>query len=832
MGKRWEAEKYQDLIDLTNPHSIHYEVDEEFDPLVGRKTFSKIENLVELLSSQNPPAIIIEAEFQVPKNLTPTLQQTCDQHKIETMLSRPDILWIRPYGTGVQLLGEPKDYEFEIHIIDVKMAAEPALRHFTEVTYYALALQAALKQWGLDHRYSVSAAGFIWPGNHDANAFRKTFNDLQARQASDPLTEALLKTLKPVPYEVYQVHVRQFLEERLPKVMAQEPLRAAWHVAPKCQLCDNLAYCKVKAKESNHLSRLPWFSQGQAEALRRQGIKTTIQLAKSIRSSTQQWQRAVQYNQPLRADAPALLARAGALHQDNLQIIEGRKSQIMPRYSEMKVHITVHFDPGSGITFGMGASLIYFSKGFGEKVRPDERQEKLFIVDRADSMSPEHERLRLVEFARKVLEWLRTAARHNEELPEDTRDGHRAHIFVWDSLELKQLKRMMTRHLQNSEVSDVVNELSRFFPSDMQLPDPRTHATRPVTTVKEVVRQLVGLPVAHDYTLFETANHFYPDVVAKTQEPYQYRLPFGFVTDMSDQIPFERAYELWSGRIMLKQFREDIPREEWSLYTKDEVYQGIRYALSHRLKALENVVEKLQNQHGDLLILRNKPFKMAPLKQARLPQEARELIAFGKLDAISSELENQEKRALPVDEREARFFSIRGIQLAVGEEYDELQARIKREDERYRQRELLAFTFSPDSRDARIKEGEFLLALSNEIPHLNLDMMWSECYDPPLEPYQGQDRISHLGLGDGAPYYKLSRLLQVTVVKLLPAEELPVIVLALDNSELFKFAQAQGFIDLERPMVLDPLEKDFNSDLIEKVLRDIGGPTKSKKSRA
>ena len=38
-------------------------------------------------------------------------------------------------------------------MIDVKMAAEPSLRHFTEVTYYALALAAALRQHGLAERY-------------------------------------------------------------------------------------------------------------------------------------------------------------------------------------------------------------------------------------------------------------------------------------------------------------------------------------------------------------------------------------------------------------------------------------------------------------------------------------------------------------------------------------------------------------------------------------------------------------------------------------------------------------------------------------------------------
>ena len=123
---------------------------------------------------------------------------------------------MRRFPTGAPLIPtgdmQAQTPEYEIHIIDVKMADEPALRHFTEVTFYGLALAAALVETGLAGRYAVSAEGFIWPGSHDANAFRNLFLEFQSRGDPDPLTSALLATLKAVPYEVYQVHVRQFFE--------------------------------------------------------------------------------------------------------------------------------------------------------------------------------------------------------------------------------------------------------------------------------------------------------------------------------------------------------------------------------------------------------------------------------------------------------------------------------------------------------------------------------------------------------------------------------------------------------------------------------------------
>ena len=157
----------------------------------------------------------------------------------------------------------------------------------------------------------MSAEGFIWPGSHDANAFRNKVRDHRARGEADPVTRALLETLVAVPYEVYQVHVRQFFADRLLRVLAQAPLEAAWHVAPKCQTCEFLGYCRTRASEQDHLSRIPWLNRGQARLLESRGIATTRQLAEAIRDNSPTWRALVASSHQLRADAQALLARAG-----------------------------------------------------------------------------------------------------------------------------------------------------------------------------------------------------------------------------------------------------------------------------------------------------------------------------------------------------------------------------------------------------------------------------------------------------------------------------------------------------------------------------------------
>lgn len=346
-GRRWEADKYQDLVDSAGSDNIAYRLDNVEDPNIGRKKFEKVENVLDMLRSSQPPLAIIEGEFLVPTSITPALQEAYDKYGLDRVNARPDIMWLRPALTGAPLIGGAKDtLEYEIHIIDVKMAAEPTLRHFTEVTYYALALATALEEKGLSDRYAVSAEGFIWPGSHDANAFRNLHRESASRGSANSVTEALIQTLIPVPYEVYQVHVKQFFEVRMLRVLAQSPQEAAWHVAPKCQLCEYLDHCMKEAKETDHLSRIPWLTQGQADLLRKNHITTTQQTLQAIQENTTGWQSVLKTSQQLRAESGAIVARARSLQSNQPELVSERLCAIMPRWSDLNIFITVHFDMG------------------------------------------------------------------------------------------------------------------------------------------------------------------------------------------------------------------------------------------------------------------------------------------------------------------------------------------------------------------------------------------------------------------------------------------------------------------------------------------------------
>ena len=164
---------------------------------------------------------------------------------------------------------------------------------------------------------------------------------------------------------------------------------------------------------------------------------------------------------PCRCIHPLGQARAEALATGKPVPIDGRKCALMPAWSDQNIFITIHFDPGSGITFAIGAARVYFQPGRTQG-DPPQTEEHVFVVDRVDSMNPETERARLVEFITLVSGWLEDVSTANDGLPADQRVS--SHIFFWDLLEVRQLRRVFERHMNHPDVVDLIELLIRLFP--------------------------------------------------------------------------------------------------------------------------------------------------------------------------------------------------------------------------------------------------------------------------------------------------------------------------------------------------------------------------------
>lgn len=828
-GRVWEAQCFDDICDVAKGRvaaSKSTEVDEELQIA----TFQPIKELDALLKKSVPSEFIVEAEFQVPGSLSPSLKAAVDSRRLEEASARPDLLWVRPYDAQVPLINPAKKPKAVLHVIDVKLAAEPALRHFVEVTFYAFGLQTWLEEQGLDDQYGVSAEGRVWPGTHTAGAFRELVQRHKASGSADPVAQALLETTKAVPYEVYRPRLRQFLEERLPRVLAYKPLEAPWHVSGNCQLCDFLHHCREEAvrPDVDHLSQMPDLTAGQAQVLREAGIATFSELSTELRANGPKWQAAKGQSQRLKSLERAFVARAEAMAANRAVPVTGRKAAAMPSFAHMSVFLTAHFDPGTGITFALGLRKVYF-RTKGDK--PEIEDLTLLIDSAGDGMSSRSEKLRLIELCRRLQSWL-TELDNTNKLFDDDYQKHKVQFYVWDQLEARHMARALARHIEDETVAEIAAFLIRVFPLEGDLAAPEDFRTQPVTIVKGIVQSLVGLPVRFGYTLWD-AKHWLAPFINEEGKHIMVRPPYGFRTELSDQIPFERAYELWQDKILLRKNSLVDGFNKGEPFSRGELSDLLRKVTIMHLSAVHDVVVGLQKNYREQLLLLKEPFSLKPPKEFNLPTASAQMIVFSQLNAIADDLENMHVLALPIEEREANFHSIRGITLADGiPGIDEAMAAVAA-DPRYAPelrkgtKKALPFTFSDDSRDTRIREGAFTVILRNESMEGSIDAKW---YHAAGHKNLAEALAAGVSVPEKLRYASLRRLLEVTVARLDTLHTPPLLVLLFEPAKE-DLLLAAGLRSLDLRCVLDPIAVDFSTELLERAVRRVGGKKPAKVRR-
>lgn len=825
-GRAWEARCYDDIVTASKGRAKFQKG--TFDKEIDRDKYGTVNDLPKILREKTPPTFVIEAEFDIPGSVGEGLKDALDSKRLNAAVGRPDLIWIRPFEEGVPLVESAQNNpEFIIHVVDVKLAAEPSLRHFVEVTFYALGLQAWLKEKKLSERYGVCAAGLVWPGTHEASAFKNLVAEFAAQGSTDALADALKKTTFAVPYEVYKPRLKQFIDSRLPAVLQTVPNAATWHVSKKCQLCEFFAYCQAEALKLDAISQLPGLTAGQASVLQKSGITTLKQLHTSITGNTVPWVAARTENHTLRAQEGAIKARCEALASGQLVPISGRRTTAMPKFVHLSILLTAHFDPGTGITFAFGANKVHF-KGDGT---PPNVEEVYLPVDSIHSpgsiMSPVSEGARLAELCQKVKGWLEGLDATNKLAPSD--DQQTAHFYVWDSMEARQLARVVARHAGNEEIMAQAAFLLRVFPPEGELANPADWKSQPLTIVKPIVRDLFALPVPFEYTLMDARNWLDP-FIGKEGNHIKIQQVWGFATDMSDQIPLERAYEIWQDKPMLRKWHATKPYEEWPRYSKEEIRDGIKTALKTHLKALRDVVSAIAKKYGKQLLLQKEPFSLLkPPVKMQLPSDSIYVLTMEKLSSVAAELENRETLALPVEEREAQFISIRGVVPAAKSQVVKALEEEVKADPRYAQRVaagddvVMVFECSRDSRDSRLREGAFTVVLRDEDSEYSLETKWYKAAG-----HQNYLAAAAQGLsrnGSYKQYQPLKTLLGVNIARIDSMANPPLVALVIEKENL-EFAKKSGIRPMTKQMVLDPVHRDFSTELIERAVRKLGGKEK------
>ena len=760
---------------------------------------------------------------------------------------RPDLIELRPPRSFPQEVwpdGEvrdlaPDDARVQLRVIDIKLTAEPSPPYFAEVAYYAMTLAGWLRDRGLADRYVVVPQGAVWPGSHDASALIKLLRETEAageRPDGGALRAALDADLEPVPFEAFAFRLRRFFRDELPAVLRTPWRSLSFHVDTRCRSCEYLGYawredptlarsdyCVPLASRQGHLSQVAFISRGASAALQEHGVRDIAALAARGAEDP-----VFEAHHELRAQRAMVAGRAAALRTRQAKVPEyAGTSAVMPRWADLRVYLSADFDIGSAITLAFGVSAVWWpaegtqaerhgpsgngaappdgtdspelaaappADGHGGKRRPHTRQ-RVFVVDQKALEVERRELLAFLAFIRDLLDTVQG------EQPKAT-----VQFYLWDSLEYDHLKRVVGRHLPAILSDQSLDHLAWLFPPPELLPNPRLATRRsPLTIVRDVVRAVLAAPIPHYYTLLATARVYHPP--STPESVARFRVHPLFEDPLSDQIPSERAHEIWARAVQPRHWQEQL----------GILVQTVR----RRLDALAAVTRQLETD------LQAKLGQAAPrVRELRPPDDGGGLsasgqlwYAFARLNAALAELEVHQKRAMPPHEREARYESARLRRRLEGAEAERALAALGLAHAPGR----MVYTLRPASREVKLREGEFNVALSPEREAGFLDLpLGTVTAGTWLEPPDYRQQC--------AP---MERVLGVTVVAI--DRDRGLIVLDADRRQfvqapdgarlsMFEALERLGRADFRRTAIVDPVSRDYFTRRLLKTLQAIGNP--------
>ena len=828
VGQEWEKRVYNDLLEIYNDEQV---ILKEKDNSKGYGEIELSSLDVNEVSSWN---LILQPKYNIPEESSFergfNISSYREKYDLDYTDLIPDIIQVLPprkcnekiTPEGQKRFLEEKDYDkLQLRVIDIKNVAEPSSAYFAEVAYYMLTLAGWLKDNGLDEEFVV-VEGAVWPGSHDGSTLRKEYEKAKENHIKPKikiLNKWLREDIEFITFSVFSTRLKNFLTKDLQEVLEKKWFDFPINISSKCSFCDYFGHevrsdaderhCRLQAKESDHLSRIANISEGAIKLLIDHGIEHVKSLAKIDSSNS-----ILDNHHSLKSDKTIIPERAKVLEKGEISVPDDiGHTAIMPKWSDLSICISVDFDISSGITVAFGLKGFWIEPW---KKAQSEREKRswpssnfdgvngteVFMVHRKDK---ESERRTFMTFLRKIDDILHEA----EELDRDTD----VQVYIWDEIEMDHLQRLVGRYLPSIIADENIrNDIAWLFPSEESVDNPQHEGsfktTSPVTIIKNVINNLIALPIPYYYSLLETARSY-------AENARYFNVDDLFEDKLNDQIPSERAHEIWS--------RSDHQERRW-----DKQFRIYQDTVARRIKALDEVREKLRSDLEDLLQsnspkVRNLDFD----RVSRASTYGQIWYAFANLNKKIEENEKFSYHAMPPHKREAKLVSARLEKRLTGEEKSEvLDNKFNLEDKSNRR----VYIMKEDSKAVKLKEGDFLCCLSpdEEANRLHENFYYNFINEeaPALELVI---RENYDGEIPGRVYgWTLSDVTRTTIKKIDREEGYIVVDIKTHYWKLFNInfveqLEDEGF-DFSNNVSLDPIHKDYFTDKLKDCLRLIGNP--------
>lgn len=790
-GSRWEQDKLKDLQSTFGGMSV-----------IGTVTGTEFQNqnLRKVMSRAQPGAFLVRPEFDVGSGFQKAIgiDGLVAAHSLGFAKLVPDLIQVlTPADVGriVEADGSVHDADGRIglRVIDIKMTAEPSASYFAEITYYSLALAGWLHDNGYADRYAVVAEAAIWPGSHDAAAIVRLQADRRkagTTATADELAAALSEDIETLEIDVFSPRLRHFFVVELASALSRPWKDLDWHVGTGCSGCEYLGYvwnattpehpdhCMPMAKAQGHLSSIAFLPRGARRALGDRNISTTASLAPLGADDA-----AFDCHPKLRATRTVVAGRAQSLATGSSDIPAGSgTSAVIPNWADLNLYLSADFDVGSGLTLAFGVGGYSHASGQREKI-----EAQVFVND---TRSVESETRELLSFLTYVEKTLSDATKAKADAT--------VQIYIWDSVTYEHMLRVIGRNLQHVLADGSLKKLAWLFPPEEIIGNAKLRsANAPITIVRNAVQALVAAPIPHYYSLLGLARAYAPPLKAGMIS-FEFRVPTIFEDPLSDQVPSERAHEIWT--------RMGQPRP-WS----QQVTQ-LRSTVTTKLRALHSIMWRLRlDLQGQL---RSRAPKIADIKPPaslqKVSADGQVWYAFARLNAQVVSLEHSISLAMPVHEREAKYLAARleveltGANLAAAASTLGVTLRPG----------VRIYTLAKGSREAKFEEGDFLCSLSPaSVP---------DFYSRRINEFTGGIPLASNLPGWIREFSPPGTLTGTQVIAI--DRDAPLIAVYFSPEVDTYLRRIESTLDLRHDVVLDRRVQDFLTGRLEKALKAIGNP--------
>jgi AAA domain len=658
-GQQFEIERNDQLKRLF-PGNIEYDR--------GATSYTDVDLENALLKVISVPRIVLQGRFSIARYKTETLKNIglspSDIAVVPDIADFiPDVLVLRESCNGdleVKENGDRKPVQdsttekrWAIDIFDVKHTSEANPSYCAEIAMYAL----MLANWLYHHpilkdRFYVTTNAYLWTRFKQGDSKLDQLENTGGSTVTE-LLQGLVSDSEDANLRFYLASVHRFLEDVVRVIKIGDAAPGAWtglewHVNSACGSCDWLGdvrhlggkevlkvsanshhYCMPAAKMNDHLCLVPGITRGAKKILQLNGLSSTTALASASGHA------AFQQHTVLKKDAKNLPTRSAAILSGALSNDPNVAIASLVGSANLLLYASVNFDSSSGLLTGLVLSGTGTTFASGQS--PRRFTAMPYVVDQKTIKA---EWVALEAFLSQIASCITAVEGMGVSNPT-------GQIHFWEERQFKELCNAMGRHLPRvlALAEKKAKALAWVFPPDELIAKPDSLEASTIVTVEDIVKRMVFTPTPHVLTLFDTVEHYADSSFVPTVRDSYYR------EYLSNGIPRERIYEIWSNTTQIKRGSSILPR--------NTVIAEYSNALTMQSKALESICARLRKDYKGHFKAKTTRISVTIPKGANsVAFDAKLWFWWDNLEFNVSQMESHIRLALDGDRLEATYEAI------------------------------------------------------------------------------------------------------------------------------------------------------------------------------